>query len=136
MASTGSGAADFGQYIDIANPEYHCRERHDHSDNSYDDWRRSLEWSAGDTGHNEGAAVAVDIALEVGLQLDPSIAHVAGDAVGEVWKRREMMSFAKDLAKVNLIPAMDIALASQWHNCHAFKSILRHPVETAGWLLS
>jgi hypothetical protein len=135
MASVGS-EAEFGQYLDIVNPENHCQENHNHSDNSYDDWYQSLVWSAGDTGHNEGAEAAVGIALEVGLQIDPTIANAAGSVVGELWKRRDMMAFAKDVAKVNLFPAMDIALASQWHNCHAFKAILRHPVEVAGWLLS
>src|ERR1700753_3604269 len=106
MASTDQ--REFGQFLDIINPENHCQEDYDHSDNSYDDWEESLNWSANDTGHNEGAAAPVDIGLEVGLQIYSSIANLAGDAVGEVWKRRDMMAFAKDVAKVNLIPAMDI----------------------------
>jgi hypothetical protein len=58
-------------------------------------------------------------------------------AVGEVWRRRAMMRFASKLA-VNgkSVPATAIAVASQWHNCHAFRCLLRHTPEVALWLPS
>ena len=54
---------------------------------------------------------------------------------GNVWKRRDMMFFAVDLAHRGALPvAVAIATASQWHNCHAFKWLLMHPNQTAAWL--
>ena len=56
-------------------------------------------------------------------------------AVGEAWRRRAMMRFAAELSKKDsLPPAAAIATASQWHNCHAFKCLLRHPNEICDWL--
>jgi hypothetical protein len=46
-----------------------------------------------------------------------------------------MMKFAKALAaKGKVAEAVAIATASQWHNCHAFKCLLRHPMEIVAWL--
>jgi|GEM_PF-6623872 hypothetical protein len=128
---------DVAGFLNIANPAAHCNQNHNHQDNSYDNWEESLIWSAGDTGHNEGAAAVISLALQYGLHISGLPADLAGDAVGEIWKRRDMMAFAKDIAKGGfIIQATTIAVASQWHNCHAFRCLLRHTPETAEWLLS
>jgi hypothetical protein len=63
------------------------------------------------------------------------LASAPEEAVDEVWRRKAMMRFASTLAKRgSLAPATAIATASQWHNCQAFKCLLRHPSEVAHWL--
>jgi hypothetical protein len=179
--------ADVNKLLDTADPENHCGERHDHSDNSFDDWKGSLEWSARDCGHNEGAAPVIRLAVANGLsypgfmrdcpdtenaipivekamkdpatlddylRLIPQDKAVAlkqalkdgkspaeilvlapEDVIGEAWRRVAMMKFAKALSTQGKIaPAVAIATASQWHNCHAFKCLLRHPGEIVVWL--
>ena len=179
--------ADIDKLLDTKDPENHCGEKHDHSDDSFDDWKGSLEWSAQDCGHNEGAGPIVRVAVANGLSYpelmlgcpdtesaipiveqamkDPAtldnylrlmpqdkaaalkqalkegksptdiLAMAPEDAVGEAWRRKAMMKFAKTLAaKGKVAPATAIATASQWHNCHAFKCLLRHPGEIASWL--
>lgn len=179
--------ADVDKLLNTVDPENHCGERHDHSDNSFDDWKGSLEWSARDCGHNEGAAPVIRLAVANGLSYpefmrdcpdtenaipivekamnDPAtlddylrlipqdkavalkqalkdgkspaeiLAMAPEDVVGEAWRRVAMMKFAKSLAvKEKSAQAVAIATASQWHNCHAFKCLLRHPREIACWL--
>jgi hypothetical protein len=130
-------AADVSQFLDTNNPASHCNQSHYHPDDSYDNWREALEWSAQDIGHNEGAAAIVNLALQYGLQLPPLPSQIIGDGVGEIWKRREMMAFAKGIARTgHIVQAASIAIASQWHNCHAFRCLLRHTNDVVGWLLS
>jgi hypothetical protein len=136
MQTTSITTEDIGTLLVIENPESHCKEGHVHQDSSFDDWQGSLVWSSNDTGYNEGAAVVFRLALQYGLNIPALPADLAGQAVGNIWKRREMMAFAKDIAKAgNIVPATAVATASQWHNCHAFKALLRHTPEVAGWLL-
>ena len=137
MCQSDVSAGDVAGFLNIANPASHCNQGHNHNDNSYDNWRESLEWSSQDTGHNEGAAAVIQLALKYGLNIDGLPADLAGDVVGEIWKRRDMMAFGKDIAKGGfIIQATTIAVASQWHNCHAFRALLRHTPEVANWLLS
>jgi hypothetical protein len=185
--------ADIDQILETKNPQNHCGENHDHSDESFDDWKGSLVWSTQDCGHNEGAGPVVKLAVNNGLSYpalmrgchdseqaipvvdeimkDPSqfdallkevppdksptmeqvtavrqalkegksfteiLVMAPPDAVGEVWRRVAMMQFAKKLAREDkLAPAVAIATASQWHNCQAFRALLRHPAEIAQWL--
>ena len=57
------------------------------------------------------------------------------EIIGEVWRRRAMLRFASVLTYAGSItPAVAIATASQWHNCHAFECLLRHPNEVVRWL--
>jgi hypothetical protein len=167
------------RYVDIANPEKHCTQNHDHSDNSFDDWQAALQWASTNCGHNEGAAAVIKVAVNNGLsypelmrgcqetegeisqvdeimknpdsldrlawKLTPEqvaaikqairsgksfteiLVMAPDDAVGEVWRRKAMIRFAKSIAtKGKPAPAAAIAIASQWHNCHAFRCLLRH----------
>jgi hypothetical protein len=58
-------------------------------------------------------------------------------AVGEVWRRKAMMTFASKLAvSGKSAPATAIAVASQWHNCQTFRCLLRHTAEISQWLQS
>jgi hypothetical protein len=64
-----------------------------------------------------------------------SLSDDEADIVGEVWRRRAMLRFASVLVHAGSIaPAVAVATASQWHNCHAFECLLRHPNEVARWL--
>jgi len=185
---------DVDRLLDTKDPKGHCREQHDHDKDDFDDWRGSLEWSASDCGHNEGAAAALKLAATNGLsypelmrgcpeseseiplveraikdpnELDYALRAVpqekidrlkdalrqgkpvvdvlvmatddpeGQEAVGEVWRRRAMMRFASQLAaNGKLAPATAIAVASQWHNCQAFRCLLRHTADVASWLRS
>jgi hypothetical protein len=63
------------------------------------------------------------------------LAEAPREAVGVVWSRKAMMRFASTLAKRHsCAAAAAIAIASQWHNCHGFKCLLRHPDEICDWL--
>lgn len=65
------------------------------------------------------------------------LAEAPEAAAGEAWRRKAMMRFAGALAKKgNLAAATAIATASQWHNCQAFRCLLRHSSEVAEWLRS
>lgn len=185
--SPGVTRADIDRLLDTAHPETHCAMHHNHNDTSFDDWKGSLEWSASDCGHNEGAGPIIKLAARNGLaypemmygcsaseSLIPQIDEAMKDpdrldsyigmaspsqvaevrkmlkqgksfveiltmapdeAVGEVWRRRATLRFASTLAhRGSLAPAVAIATASQWHNCQAFKCLLRHPNEIAQWL--
>jgi hypothetical protein len=117
-----------------------CREPHNHAALPWDlpgcPWQEQLQWCVNDTGHNEGADRACEIILAArGF----TIPWPACKGLGEVWKRREMMTFAKNVAHASYIPqsriitntvsasaAVDVATACQWHNCHAFKCVAFH----------
>jgi hypothetical protein len=74
--------------------------------------------------------------LKSGSSFTDVLTAAPDQAVGEVWRRKAMMRFASSLArKSSLAPATAIATASQWHNCQAFKSYLRHTSDVANWLL-
>src|SRR5437868_5569569 len=59
--------ADVDKLLDTSTPIAHCNQKHYHGDDSFDDWRGSLTWSASDCGHNEGAAAALKAAAQNGL---------------------------------------------------------------------
>lgn len=135
-----TGNVDVSQFLDISNPESHCNQGHDHFALPWPlpacDWWNQLAWSMGDTGYNEGAAAGARIALEYGLNLPPQIASLGGDLLANAWPRRDMMRFAIDIAKAGFLPqGTSIAIASQWHNCHAFKCLVFHAPEVGAWLL-
>lgn len=73
--------------------------------------------------------------LKNGSSFPEVLSSAPDEAVGEVWRRKAMIRFASTLAKKgSLAPATAIATASQWHNCQAFKCLLRHPSEVGRWL--
>jgi hypothetical protein len=73
--------------------------------------------------------------LKRGSSFTDILTLAPSEAVGEVWRRKAMIRFASALAKGgSLAPATAIATASQWHNCYAFKSLLRHLADVANWL--
>ena len=187
-AASGSVTqAEVAKFIDINTPEKHCVQRHDHTLNTFDDWRGSLTWASVDCGHNEGAAAVLKVAVSEGLsypelmrgcaETESQIPHVdeimrnpdaldrfawrippeqaarikdairAGksftdilvmapdEAVGEVWRRNAMIRFARAVSvRGEAAVAVAIATASQWHNCQAFRSLLRHTNDVATWL--
>lgn len=129
--------------LDLTNPESHCNQDHDHYTPPPEwggswaggDWQAQLQWAMGDHGFNEGAAVAASLLAEYGVGLPSDVANLAGQAIGNVWDRTNMMYFAISLAKSgNVEPAVGLALVSQWHNCHAFKCLCAHIPEISGWL--
>jgi alkylhydroperoxidase family enzyme len=128
-----------GDLIDLNNPQGHCNQAHNHDDNSYDDWRDALVWQTNDTGFNEGAGTALAICAKAGLNasLPEPVANLLGGAAGNLWRRREMIRFASDVAKKGHgVEATAIAVAGQWHNCHAFRALVRHQSDVQNWLLS
>jgi hypothetical protein len=132
---------DIGNYINIASPEGHCNQDHDHLHLPWGlancPWQKQLEWQMNDTGFNEGADVAVQIIAKYGLGVPDILAKLGGAVAGNVWKRREMIRFARDVAKSgHPWEGAAIAIAGQWHNCHAFKCLIAHPVEVIGWLIA
>ncbi len=181
--------SEIGLLLDTTRPESHCQMQHDHKDNTFDDWEGSLNWSADDCGHNEGASAVIKLGVKNGLsfpelmrgcpdseryipqaeevienpdRLDQYAAFLGSSqlaalekmlkdgkpapevlaeapegAAGEAWRRKAMMRFASALAKNgNLAVATAIATSSQWHNCQAFRCLLRHPNEVGNWLRS
>jgi hypothetical protein len=75
--------------------------------------------------------------LKDGRSAPEVLAEAPEGAAGEAWRRKAMMRFASALAKKgNLGAATAIAAASQWHNCQAFRCLLRHSAEVAEWLRS
>jgi hypothetical protein len=74
--------------------------------------------------------------LRQGVSPAEVLASAPEQAVGEAWRRKAMMRFASTIAKKgSLAPATAIATASQWHNCQAFRSLLRHSSEVSDWLM-
>lgn len=113
----------------------HCGEAHNHTDPAWTGanlqacpWKQQIDWCFHDTGFNEGAGCAAGVA---GVKVpDPG-----GQALGNVWKRRDMMNAAKDLAKNNVDEAAtSVALCCQYHNCHACRCLDAHRSEIAGYL--
>jgi hypothetical protein len=138
MIGTPSRSQDLSS-LDLTSPERHCNQQHNHSALPWSslascDWQRQLEWCSGDTGFNEGAAVATSVALQAGLDLPGPVANLGGGVIGNLWKRRDMMAFAKSLARGLNPNAAALAIACQWHNCHALKCLAAHPVEVQEWL--
>jgi hypothetical protein len=43
--------SDIDLLLDTSSPENHCLMHHDHKDDRFNDWERSLKWSADDCGH-------------------------------------------------------------------------------------
>lgn len=127
-------------HLDLANPENHCNQDHDHFACPWPawdagDWEGQLRWSMGDHGFNEGADQAAALLAEYGYGLPSGVADIVGQAIGNLWDRCNMMHFAVDLAKSgNVEPAVGLALLSQWHNCHAFKCLICHIPEIGIWL--
>jgi hypothetical protein len=73
--------------------------------------------------------------LREGKSFPEVLSEAPPQAIGEVWKRVAMMRFASRLAKKNSeAAAVAIATASQWHNCQAFRCLLRHPDKIYNWL--
>lgn len=192
LTSTSVRIDDLKCYLDTAAPEKHCTEKHDHTDNTFDDWRGVLAWSDANCGYNEGAAAVVAVAVEYGLSYpdlmlgcietenliprvdralkDPAylkselsrvpprylspedaskIEQAVSDgksfteillmapppAAGHVWRRKAMLRFARTLVrKGKVVQATAIASSSQWHNCVAFRCLLRHSDDVVVWL--
>jgi hypothetical protein len=127
--------------FDIVHPQSHCNQQHAHDPVPAGiDPRAQLNWSAGDTGFNEGAEEGVKLLARYGIKLPPPIDSLAGKVAGNVWKRRDMMAFAKTLAKAggpqNLQGAVGLAILSQWHNCHAFRTLLWNVPVVIQWVQS
>jgi hypothetical protein len=59
--------SDVDELLNTTQPELHCTMNHDHKDTTFDDWERSLKWSAADCGHNEGAGPVIKLAVKNGL---------------------------------------------------------------------
>jgi hypothetical protein len=75
--------------------------------------------------------------LKEGKSAPEILADAPEGAAGEAWRRKAMMRFASALAKRGShAAATAIATASQWHNCQAFRCLLRHSSEVAEWLRS
>jgi hypothetical protein len=123
--------------IDLAEPWNHCNQDHQHNPlppgiDPYD----QLRWSAGDRGHNEGADEALALLLQYGFGLPPGVTDLArqSGAAGELWKRQDMMNFAKSIRYQNLPCAVGLCILSQWHNCHAFRTLEYNPLAVINWL--
>lgn len=117
---------EIADVIDISSPESHCNQDHDHFSLPWAlpecTWEDQLVWAQGDNGYNEGAAVGAQIALQYGLGLPPEVVQLAGDALANAWPRSDMMQLASSAVKAGFtVPGASPAIASQWHNCHAFK---------------
>jgi hypothetical protein len=130
---------DISEYLNVSDPESHCNQDHDHSTPPWPlpecTWQEQLAWSQSDTGFNEGAQAAAELVTQYGLGLPAPVAGLAGDALANIWPRRDMMAFAISLAKTGMLPqACSIAVVSQWHNCHAFRCLIFHAPEVAVWL--
>jgi len=128
------------QLLNVNDPASHCNQDHDHNSLPWPleacTWEDQLLWSMSDTGYNEGAGAAVELANTYGLQLPPEVAILGGDALANAWPRRDMMRYAIDVAKaVNPGQGTALAIVSQWHNCHAFRCLVFHAGEVADWLL-
>jgi hypothetical protein len=59
--------SDLDLLLDTSSPEDHCQMHHDHKDDNFNDWERSLKWSADDCGHNEGVGPVIKLAVKNGL---------------------------------------------------------------------
>jgi len=133
-SSTGTVARD--RLLDIASPERHCNQNHDHfAVPTSLDTNKLLDWSLNDTGFNEAAGPVLRVLLALGMDV-PVAGPIVDVVAGNLWKRNMMMSLAIELANTGQLPlGVLIATASQWHNCHAFKWLIAHPDQTAKWLL-
>jgi hypothetical protein len=131
--------------LDLYNPPSHCAQDHDHDDPpkfETCDWKAALRWSANDTGFNEGALAAARVLLKSDIPLPDKVAAAykargtAGEPMtGEVWKRRDMMVFAKGLAaKGQMKAVVGVAVASQWQDCWAFRCLAAQKGNVAEWL--
>jgi hypothetical protein len=132
--------ASLGDLIDLNNPQGHCNQSHAHDPVPPGiSWEEQLVWQMNDGGFNEGAATAVAICTKAGLQesLPGAVVNVLGVAAGNLWKRREMIRFAIELAKKgHAVEGTAIAIAGQWHNCHAFRVLVEHQSDVQNWLLA
>jgi hypothetical protein len=137
MFTTPSRTQDLSG-IALGNPESHCNQSHNHYALPWPlqscDWQAQLQWCSRDTGYNEGAGAGASIALQAGLGLPGPIANLGGAALANAWPRRDMMAFAKSMARGLNPNAAALAMACQWHNCHAFKCLAAHPFEVQEWL--
>ncbi|HLK51934.1 MAG TPA: hypothetical protein VKU42_00680 [Candidatus Angelobacter sp.] len=121
----------FNNQFSISAAPSHCNQSHDHytcpwpGDWVSGDYKAFLQWSRGDSGFNEGAQAAVQLLNAATIQLPAIIATAGGAAVGNVWKRVDMMNFAHYLATVggNISAGTGLAILSQWHNCHCFRCL-------------
>lgn len=152
VGSAESEAPDLSQ-LNQANLESHCNQGHAHWAPGRDhvlpeawgakaesrlsgcDWQGQLNWCEADTGFNEGAEEGARLAANGSLGLPDNAAGATGALLGNLWKRREMISFAKEAAKAGNAQATAIAISCQWHNCQAFACLLAHPAEVRTWLL-
>ena len=116
--------------IELASPESHCNQNHDHHAKPRLNTNEQLDWSASDDGFNEGAGPALS-ALQLAGIPGPVIDGIAGN----VWPRWAMMEFALELNDRGAkLAGVALAILSQWHNCHAFAWLATHPGEVAAWL--
>ncbi len=94
----------------------------------------SLNWSAGDSGYNEGALCGLQ-SLEgiAGIQL-PSIPFEE-DALGNIWHRVDMMNAAVYAYQLGYTDAaVNAAICSQVHNDAVYQLLLDNPDMVAEWL--
>lgn len=145
-AAWASDSIDISNILDLSDPASHCNQDHDHNGLpwSLEDcpWKDQVLWSAQDTGFNEGAMPAVNVLIKSGLPVPDILAkalQAGGEQVlGNLWPRRDMMQFAKSLYQIpgglGEKAAIAIVVASQWHNCHAFRCLVAHTDEIGDWL--
>lgn len=94
----------------------------------------NLNWSAGDSGYNEGALCGLQ-ALEgiAGVQL-PSVPFEE-NALGNIWHRVDMMNAAVLAYQLGYEDAaVDAATCSQIHNDPVYQLLLENPDIVADWL--
>lgn len=121
--------------IDLLEPWNHCNQGHQHNPlPSGIDPYEQLHWSHHDTGHNEGADEALSLLLQYGFDVPAEVANVVSGAAGEVWKRQDMMNYAISIKDANLLCAVGLCILSQWHNCHAFRTLEYNPPAIVDWL--
>ena len=137
-----SSNMDISDLIDLDDPASHCNQDHDHNAQPDIAWQAMVKWSTEDTGFNEGAYTAITVLIKAGVPVPDFLANLPQiglyGAAGNLWRRRDMMEFAKTIYRSQYPKAakagVAIVVASQWHNCHAFRCLAANTDEIGNWL--
>lgn len=96
-----------------------------------------LEWSANDTGHNEGADCGLAIVGPLASVIGISLPTVTFGGAGEVWKRNSMTSVAVALFKAGRTQdAVNLMICAQVHQPVNYSCLVDHRDEIQLWLQS
>lgn len=126
--------SDIDKLLNTTRPELHCMMNHDHTDASFNDWERSLTWSAGDCGHNEGAGPVIKLAVKNGLSY-PELMYGCPDSEKFIPLAEEAMKDPDTLDRYGRFvpPAQLAALKKMLKDGRSFTEVLAEaPEESVG----